>query len=453
MIFETKNIPIKDLKRNIGQIPDVPKNPRLIKDNNFRKLKESILQDPEMLDLREIIAYNHNGQFVIIGGNMRFEALKALNYTTAKCKVISDVSTEQLKRIILKDNSAFGEWDFDDLANEWEETLLTACAIDVPIFDEPKAEEEAEEDNFNPEETLAEKETTVKEGDIWQLGKHRLYCGDCTVLADVLKFMQGRHADMVLTDPPYNVAIEEKMQSMRSVRVNARTDKKQDEVKNDKLGNNEFKEFLTKFYNVAAEVLKPGGAMYVWHSNPERINFETAAPSSLIYRDTLTWAKNHFSLSRKDYQQKTEPCLYFVKQGKTHYFTAQRNLTTLFEDLQTFDSDKATKDELKEILTRILELPSNVLYEDKPLRNADHPTMKPVKLFGRQIKASSRIGEIIFDPFGGSGTSVIAAEQLKRVCYIVELSPVYCDVIIRRWEELTGNTAVKIENIKQINSD
>lgn len=145
MKFETKEIAIKDLQRNTGQIAGVPKNPRLIKDNNFNKLKASIQQDPEMLELREIIAYEHEGKFICIGGNMRFEALKALGYTTAKCKVISECDTEQLKRIILKDNSAYGEWDFDELANEWDEAMLNACAIDIPEFLKTDEETEAEE--------------------------------------------------------------------------------------------------------------------------------------------------------------------------------------------------------------------------------------------------------------------------------------------------------------------
>lgn len=157
MKFETKEIAIKDLQRNTGQIAGVPKNPRLIKDNNFNKLKASIQQDPEMLELREIIAYEHEGKFICIGGNMRFEALKALGYTTAKCKVISECDTEQLKRIILKDNSAYGEWDFDELANEWEEALLNACAIDIPTMEVPKLEEEAEEDEADARDDQEER--------------------------------------------------------------------------------------------------------------------------------------------------------------------------------------------------------------------------------------------------------------------------------------------------------
>lgn len=153
MTFETLDIPIKFLKRNTGQIPGVPKNPRIIKDNNFKKLKDSIVQDPEMLELREIIAYKQGDDYIIIGGNMRFEALKALNFEKAKCKVITgETTTDQLKRIILKDNSAYGEWDFDELANEWEDSMINACAIDVPNF--PSVEEIEEEKKQEEEEKL-----------------------------------------------------------------------------------------------------------------------------------------------------------------------------------------------------------------------------------------------------------------------------------------------------------
>ena len=157
MTFETLDIPIKSLKRNTGQIPGVPKNPRIIKDNNFKKLKDSIVQDPEMLELREIIAYKQGDDYIIIGGNMRFEALKALNFEKAKCKVITGETTpEQLKRIILKDNSAYGEWDFDELANEWDEQMLIASAIDLPALADFQTDEEKEAEDADARDNAAE---------------------------------------------------------------------------------------------------------------------------------------------------------------------------------------------------------------------------------------------------------------------------------------------------------
>lgn len=450
MKFETLSIPIKNLKRNTGQISGVPKNPRVIRDNNFRKLKDSIVQDPEMLELREIIAYKQGDDFIIIGGNMRFEALKALNYEVAKCKVITgDTTAEQLKRIILKDNSAYGEWDFDELANEWEESLLTACAIEIPTMEEPKAEEEAEEDNFNPDDI--EQEPTVKKGEIWQLGNHRLFCGDCTDKESVLTFMQGRHADLVLTDPPYNVNYSEKTRSMekaKKMEKGTRNDQ-HNTIANDKMSDAMFLIFLQKFYNVSTEVCKSGGAFYVWHAEVNTHIFHTAAPKSLIWRDTLIWKKQHFCLTRKDYQTKYEPCLYFTKEGRAHYFCPQRNLANVIELADNFELEKATKDEMKDLLGKILALPTTVIDYDRPMANKEHPTMKPVKLFGMLIKNSSRVGEIVFDPFGGSGTTIVAAEQLNRTAYAIEIEPHYCDVIIARWEKLTGRQAVKLCNINE----
>ena len=450
MKFETKEIAIKDLQRNTGQIAGVPKNPRLIKDNNFNKLKASIQQDPEMLELREIIAYEHEGKFICIGGNMRFEALKALGYTSAKCKVISECDTEQLKRIILKDNSAYGEWDFDELANEWDSALLNACAIDIPTIDEPKLEEEAEEDNFDVDEAMKEeKETTCKAGDIWQLGNHRLFCGDCTQMERVLHFMQGRHADLIVTDPPYNVNYQEKSRQIERYKkqgTQTRSDE-QNKIENDHMSEPQFREFLSKAYTVMEEVCKPGGAVYIWHSMQFMQAFRDAAPKSFAWHDTLIWRKHHFCLTRKDYQLIYEPCLYYTKEGRGHYFCPKRNLADVIETSEALDIEKATKEELKNLLTKILQLPTTVIDCEQPMKAKDHPTMKPVKLFGQQILNSSRVGEIVFDPFGGSGTTIVACEQLKRSAYVCELSPVYCDVIIQRWETLTGNQAVKLKNL------
>ena len=457
MTFETLDISIKALKRNTGQIPGVPKNPRIIKDNNFKKLKDSIVQDPEMLQLREIIAYRHADQYIIIGGNMRFEAMKALQFKTAKCKVITgDVDAEQLKRIILKDNSAYGEWDYDDLANEWDEALINACAIEIPTLADPKLEEEADEDNFDVDEAMkSEKETVCKPGDIWQLGKHRLYCGDCTDLDGVLKFMQGRHADLVLTDPPYNVNYEEKARSIEKYKKqkSATRSDEQNKIENDKMSEARFREFLTKAYIVMNEVCKPGGAVYVWHSMQFMQAFRDAAPKSLAWHDTLIWRKNHFCLTRKDYQLIYEPCLYFTKEGRAHYFCPKRNLSDVIKTAEQLDVENASKDELKNLLTAILQLPTTIIDCERPMKAKDHPTMKPVKLFGQQITNSSRVGEIVFDPFGGSGTTIIAAEQLKRTAYACELSPVYCDVIIKRWETLTGGTAVKVESAAETKAE
>lgn len=208
-----------------------------------------------------------------------------------------------------------------------------------------------------------------------------------------------------------------------------------------------FQEFLFDAFSVANEHLKQGGAFYIWHADLEGYNFRTAAKRvGWTIRQCLIWNKNSLVLGRQDYQWKHEPCLYGWKDGGSHYFVSNRSLTTVQEE--QLDVDAMTKDELKKLVTAFLcgDVPTTVIDEAKPLHNAEHPTMKPVPLIGKLIKNSSRWGEIILDVFGGSGTTLIAAEQLGRRCRMVEYDPVYADVIVKRWEELTGEQAKYLGN-------
>lgn len=212
-----------------------------------------------------------------------------------------------------------------------------------------------------------------------------------------------------------------------------------------------FQEFLFSAFSVADEHLKPGGAFYIWHAGVNGYNFKIALKKTgWQLRQILIWNKNAFALGRQDYQWKHEPCLYGWKDGSSHYFVNNRSLTTVIEKLPEIDS--MTKAELKQLVIDILqgEIPSTVINENKPLRNADHPTMKPVPLIGKLIINSSRRGEIVLDMFGGSGTTLIAAEQLGRRCRMVEFDPIYADVIIKRWENLTGEKAQYVGNIHEM---
>lgn len=208
-----------------------------------------------------------------------------------------------------------------------------------------------------------------------------------------------------------------------------------------------FLDFLSAAFGCADRHLKQGGAFYIWHADSEGFNFRTAAKRvGWTIRQCLIWNKNSLVLGRQDYQWKHEPCLYGWKEGAAHYFTSRRDLTTVFEKKP--DLDSMSKEELKEMLSKFIdgEIPTTVINEDKPLRNGEHPTMKPVPLIGRQIKNSTRRGDIVLDIFGGSGTTLIACHQLGRKCRMVEYDPVYVDVIIKRWEQLTGKEAVFIGN-------
>lgn len=437
---------LSDLELNKGQIPGVPKNPRMMKDDvKFRKLKASIQDDPEMLALREVLIYQYDGHNVIIGGNMRYRALKELGYTETIAKVIPPETTpEKLRAIVIKDNVAFGDWDYDDLANEWEIEDLDRWAVELPDIDTGQAEEEAEEDNYDVAGNLPSK-PKAKYGDIYQLGNQRLICGDSTK-PEVLDILIGEgKVDLFLTDPPYNLDYSSKNEALNAADKGNRVQK---DIANDKMGDEAFLEFLKAAFDNANRYLKKGGAFYIWHAGTEGLNFKLAVKSvGWELKQILIWVKNNMVLGRQDYQWKHESCLYGWKPGASHFFVNRRDLLTVTED-EAPDIDAMTKDELKALLRSLLgeATPTTTIHEDKPLRSADHPTMKPIKLMGRAIKNSTRPGEVVLDLFGGSGSTLMAAEQLGRSCYTVELDPAYIDVIIKRWEEYTGDTAELLGN-------
>lgn len=445
-IVQSQEMPLKDITPNKGQIPGVPKNPRVIRDQKFRLLKKSIEEDPEMLGLREILLFSYQGKNIIIGGNMRYQALKDLGYTSAIVKILpADFTPEKLRAIVIKDNSGFGEWDWDALADEWEAAQLIDWGLDVPDLGNVKADEEAEEDDYNPSDDL-EKPAKSREGDIYALGRHRLICGDSTdpQIIDIL--CGSTVVDLYLTDPPYNVDYASKNKALNAAEKGNRIQK---EIANDRMADGQFREFLNKALNAADRHLKPGGVFYIWHAGTEGFNFISAVrDTGWEFKQVLIWNKNNMVLGRQDYQWKHEPCLYGWKPGAGHYFIDSRSQLTVYQnEAGEFDPEKMTKAELVDLVKKIGQLPTDLIDEDKPLRSADHPTMKPLKLMGRCVKNSTRPGEVVLDSFGGSGSTLMACEQLGRVCFTVELDPHYVDVIIKRWEEYTQEEAQYIGNI------
>ena len=278
------------------------------------------------------------------------------------------------------------------------------------------------------------------------MGNHRLICGDSTS-PEVLDILIGEgKVDLLLTDPPYNVDYSSKNEALNAADKGNRVQK---DIANDKMDDGAFLDFLTAAFENANRYLKKGGAFYIWHAGTEGLNFKLAVKSvGWELKQILIWVKNNMVLGRQDYQWKHEPCLYGWKPGASHFFVNRRDLLTVTEDPGP-DIDSMTKDELKALLRSLLnedKTPTTVIHEDKPLRSADHPTMKPIKLMGRAIKNSTRPGEVVLDLFGGSGSTLMAAEQLARSCYTVELDPAYIDVIIKRWEEYTGDKAELLGN-------
>lgn len=707
-------IELSKLHPNTGQLDGLPKNPRYIDHPSFKKLIQSIKDDPEMLEIREIVVYDTEDErgYVIIGGNMRYEALLQLKYEESPCKVIHPgFPMEKIRRIVLKDNSSFGDFNFDALLAEWEIEEINAANIKVPDIPTPEQEEEAQDDAYDVAGNTPKKATS-KMGDLYQLGRHRLICGDSTKPEYLEALMDGEPADLLVTDPPYNVDYSAKGKM---------------KIANDNMADENFVAFLTDTFRNADSFMKPGAAFYIWHADSQGLNFRNASRNiGWTVRQCLIWNKNSLVLGRQDYQWKHEPCqpagtmilttdgikpieslrdgdkvvsfdtfsgqvkgyrnggyevktasrdyegllysikadgkttratdnhqfscrfnaeskrkyctylmqrgdwwrvgiakgydarqfgmktryhqekaermwlldihedkiaaqvqeqiiavkygipytiwendrfqdaqrtsehvaliyssidldklsenairclhefnrserfplidetskkekfstrvtakihacnlvpelmqvpvptggntfkwasidsvtakiyhgvvyslsvekyqhyisdgiithncLYGWKEGAAHYFVDKRNLTTIIERLK--DLDSMTKKEMLEILKQLLggDVPTTVIDCPKPAKNPDHPTMKPVPLIGKLISNSSRMGELVLDIFGGSGTTLIACEQLNRSCRMVEFEPVYVDVIIKRWEELSGEKARLIRNIHE----
>ena len=301
--------------------------------------------------------------------------------------------------------SEYASWDNDLLAVEFEQLKELDFDMELTGFDIGDIESllniedetgEPQEDNYEVE---LPKEPKAKLGDIYQLGNHRLMCGDSTKLEDVKALMNGVQADMLLTDPPYNVNYEGNTKDKLK-------------IKNDNMDDANFRKFLVDAFRNADAVMKKGAVFYIWHADTEGYNFRGACrDSEWKVRQCLIWRKNAMVMGRQDYHWKHEPCLYGWKEGASHLWAADRKQTTVLEF-------------------------------DKPLRNDMHPTMKPITLFDYQIKNNTKGDDIVLDLFGGSGTTIMACEQNGRKGYLMEFDPKYVDVIIDRWEQYTGEKAV-----------
>ena len=375
---------------------------------------------------------------IIVEGHGRLIACQELGYTEIPVIRLDDLTDEQRKAYTLAHNQLTMNtgFDLDVLKRE-----LADISIDMQEFglDEiEEAEVEIEEDNF--EINSVEEEPKAKRGDIYKLGNHILMCGDSTEEKDVLKLMNGHIADLVVTDPPYNVDYSSKNEMLN---YSDKGNRIQTPIKNDNI--KDFEKFLSNAFKNMAKVTKEGGVFYIWHSEKENVTFKNKLREAGIYiHQTLIWVKNNFVIGRMDYQPKHEPCLYGWKEGAGHYFIDSRRKTTIIEDQLDFDSLK--KEEAIEMLKQIYDdgISTTVIHEDKPTRSDLHPTMKPLNLMARLVNNSSKKGELVLDLFGGSGSTLITCEQLDRVCYMMEYDPKYVDAIIERWEQFTNRKAEKI---------
>lgn len=382
-ISKIEYVPIWKVKNN-------PNNPRLVKDDKFKKLVKSIQDFPEMLDKRPIIV---NEDMIVLGGNMR---LKACNEAGLKeiPIIVANWTEEQQRAFIIKDNLGYGEWDWDIIANEWDADELNEWGLDIPNYE--GVELDAVDDDFEiPEDGV---ETDIVLGDLFEIGEHRLLCGDSTDSDQVAKLMNGNLADMCHTDPPYNINYEG-------------GSKKREKIANDKL--EDFPQFLYDVYITISTALKKGGAIYVWHASSETHNFiQQFLNAGFLFKSYIVWNKNNSTFGRSDYHWKHEPCIYGWLDGASHKWYGDRKQTTVWDI-------------------------------ERPTRSDEHPTMKPIPLCSKPLENSSTEGDIILDVFLGSGSTMVASHQMKRKCFGMELDPRYCQVIIDRMRKLDDTLVIK----------
>ena len=379
------------IEKPINEVIPYEKNPR-INDNAVPAVMKSI----EEFGFKVPIVIDKNG--TIVTGHTRLKAAKKLGMKTVPCIVADDLTPEQIKAFRLADNKVAeaAEWDME-LLNEELDGIIDIDMSDFnfgDITDSPSSEDVVEDDGENIE---LPRETKTRLGDLWTIGRHKLMCGDATS-EDVLKrLMGGDKVDMYLTDPPYNVAYEGKTEDKLT-------------IQNDSMEDSAFYQFLVDSFVAADSVMNEGAAFYVWHADSEGYNFRGACRAvEWELRECLIWNKNTMVLGRQDYRWKHEPCLYGWKGGAAHNWYSDRKQTTVID-------------------------------MNKPNRNAEHPTMKPVQLFAYLMENSSKPGDIILDSFCGSGTTLIACEQMGRVARVLEIDPKYCDVIIKRYINLVGSS-------------
>ena len=392
-------------ERPLSDLHPAEYNPRVAlapEDEEYKRIKRSI----ETYGYVDPIIINSDG--TIIGGHQRYNVLLDLGYDTAHV-VIVDLDKNAEKALNVALNKISGEWDDEKLCDLLQDLDLSGYEFSLTGFTRSELDglqlklgvgEAVEDEDFDVDKAVEECEKPVtKRGDLWIMGGHRLLCGDARNVDDMARLMGGAKADLLLTDPPYNVDYVGKTKDALK-------------IDNDRMSNADFRAFLLEAFTAARQSMKAGAAFYIWHADSNGYDFRGACmDAGWKVRQCLIWEKDILVLGRQDYQWQHEPCLYGWNEGAGHAWYSDRKQTT-------------------------------ILRFDKPTRSKEHPTMKPVPLFGYLVQNSSKPGDIVLDPFSGSGTTVIAAEQLDRTAYVMELNERYCDVIVKRWEEQTGEKAV-----------
>ena len=386
---------------DINLLKPYANNPRKLTPKAIEKVAESLKQ----FGFRQPIVVDNDN--IIVVGHTRYQASRKLGYTQVPITKINNLTKEQINAYRIADNrtNEEAEWDDELLALEIKDLEMKDFDISLTGMDKPELDkilfEEKQGNTDDDEVPEAPEEPITKPGDIWQLGNHRIICGDSTLPETYQRLLADKKVDLYLTDPPYNVAYVGKTKDALT-------------IQNDKQTDDQFQEFLKNAFTNSTEYLKLGGSFYIWHSDSEGLLFRLAVnDANLKLRQTLIWSKNTMVMGRQDYQWQHEPCLYGWKEGASHTWYSDRKQTT-------------------------------ILNFERPTSSKLHPTMKPVKLISYLINNSTKQEDIVLDSFLGSGSTLIACEKLQRICYGIELDPKYCDVIIKRWEQWANAKATKI---------
>lgn len=414
------------IRIRLDELTPDPNNAKDHPDWQIKQIKNSIEQ---FGNLDPIGVWGENN--LIVEGHGRYEALKELGYQEAECIRLDWLTEEERKAYALVHNELTMNSGF--IPELLQSTLDEISSIDMSQFgfdlDNLGGDEEPHEDNFEVE--LPE-EPTAKYGDIYDLGGHRLICGDATLLTDVQKLMNGRDADLVVTDPPYNMAYEG---------AGNTKDRKSKRIMNDKMSEADFEKFLKDVYGSYYAFMKDGASIYVFYKElGSGVFIRAMRDAGLTYKQELIWVKNQLVLGGSKYQSMYEPFLMGCKGKSIKKWNGKRKQRSVIESVDLMDES-----ELRATVLQLLhEEETDVIRENKPLKNDLHPTMKPIKLLAKLISNSSDKGDVVLDLFGGSGSTLIACEQLGRVCYTSELDPRFVDVIIKRYESFSGRKAVRL---------
>lgn len=381
-------------KAKISALKLNPANPRTIKDEKFAQLVRSVRDFPQMLEIRPIVV---NKQMEVLGGNMRLRACIEAGLTVVPIIRAENLTEDQQREFIIKDNVGFGEWNWDALANEWDATELSDWGLDVPDFAAGGGKDAQEDDYEVPEEI----ETDIQPGDLFEIGPHRLLCGDSTKADDVAKLLQGKEPYLMVTDPPYGVEYDANWRN-EADRANG---KPYGERAVGQVSNDDRADWSETWAH------SPSRVAYIWHAGWHASAVQSSIEkSAFVVRSQIVWVKNNIVISRGDYHWKHEPCWYAVKKGSKGNWAGDRKQTTVWE------IDKPRKSE------------------------TSHSTQKPVECMARPI--GNHDGDV-YDPFLGSGTTMVAAHQLGRKCYGIEIDPKYCQVIIDRMLKLDPTLVIK----------